>query len=114
MPTPKQIIYDVIKYLERDSEKMEEAKNNPIKILNEIANTHRFKSAIPNTLVYHILIGGLITIVLVIVIGVIIGWVKADKSDSTVPTILTAIGSAAIGALAGILAPNPRQASEEG
>ena len=48
------------------------------------------------------------TIVLVILGTIILYLSKVVSSDQGVPTILTAIGSAAIGALAGLLAPPPK------
>ena len=47
--------------------------------------------------------------IITIIIGVIV-LIGSDKikNDQGVPTILTAIGSAAIGALAGLLAPPPK------
>ncbi len=59
--------------------------------------------------IYRIVVFALSFTILSIIIGVILlksnGQLPDDKS---VPTILTAIGSAAIGALAGLLAPSPR------
>lgn len=59
--------------------------------------------------VYRIIVLSLGLTIISIIIGVIvligIGKITDDKG---VPTILTAIGSAAIGALAGLLAPPPR------
>jgi hypothetical protein len=59
--------------------------------------------------IYRIVVFALGATVLSIIIGVLFlvggGEIKDDK---TVPTILTAIGSAAIGALSGLLAPSPK------
>lgn len=59
--------------------------------------------------IYRIIVLALGITILSIIIGVIIligtGEISDDKG---VPTILTAIGSAAIGALAGLLAPPPK------
>jgi hypothetical protein len=59
--------------------------------------------------IYRIVVLALGITILSIIIGVIvlIGVGKISE-DKTVPTILTAIGSAAIGALAGLLAPTPK------
>ncbi|NNU33561.1 hypothetical protein HK413_04320 [Mucilaginibacter sp. S1162] len=60
--------------------------------------------------IYRIVVIALGTTILSLVLGVLIlvgtGQFKDDKA---VPTILTAIGSAAIGALAGLLAPSPQK-----
>jgi hypothetical protein len=59
--------------------------------------------------IYRIIVITLGLAILSIIIGVIVliasGKITDDKG---VPTIMTAIGSAAIGALAGLLAPPPR------
>lgn len=59
--------------------------------------------------IYRIIVLSLGITIISIIIGVIVligtGQITEDKS---VPTILTAIGSAAIGALAGLLAPPPK------
>lgn len=48
-------------------------------------------------------------VVLLIVAGIItLMLLHGGLEESKVPTILTALGSAAIGALAGLLAPSPR------
>ena len=59
--------------------------------------------------IYRIIVLSLGITIISIIIGVIIligtGYITDDKG---VPTILTAIGSAAIGAMAGLLAPPPK------
>jgi hypothetical protein len=59
--------------------------------------------------IYRIIVLALGFTILAIILGVIVliamGKISDDKG---VPTILTAIGSAAIGALAGLLAPPPK------
>jgi hypothetical protein len=80
-------------------------KDDPIKASQQLE---------PNPLgtdkwIYRIIVIALGLTILSIIIGVIIligtGKISDDKG---VPTILTAIGSAAIGALAGLLAPPPK------
>jgi uncharacterized integral membrane protein len=58
-------------------------------------------------LVYRIVVSSLGLVVLFVVIGVIALSFKAEGGAVTIPDVLTALGSAAIGALAGILAPSP-------
>jgi len=58
--------------------------------------------------IYRIVVSSLGGVVLLVVIGVIALSFKASGT-TTVPDVLTALGSAAIGALAGILAPSPAQ-----
>ena len=59
--------------------------------------------------IYRLVVGALGFVIILIISGIIIlmstGKITDDK---TVPTIFTAIGSAAIGALAGLLAPSPK------
>ena len=59
--------------------------------------------------IYRIIVLSLGITIITIIIGVIV-LIGTDKikNDQGVPTILTAIGSAAIGALAGLLAPPPK------
>ncbi len=57
--------------------------------------------------IYRIVVGSLSLVVLVVVIGVIFLAVKHTTGTLDIPDVLTALGSAAIGALAGLLAPSP-------
>lgn len=54
--------------------------------------------------IYRMVVGSLGTVCIVVVIGAI--WLSLSSAIA-VPDVLTALGSAAIGALAGILAPSP-------
>jgi len=58
--------------------------------------------------VYRVVVIALGTSILTIVLGIIILMGTKDINDGKIPAILTAIGSAAIGALAGLLAPSPK------
>ncbi len=60
--------------------------------------------------IYRIIVIALGATVLFIILGVIVLMIL-DKigANKEVPTILTAIGSAAIGAMAGLLAPAPKR-----
>ncbi|MBM4284751.1 MAG: hypothetical protein FJ128_05825 [Deltaproteobacteria bacterium] len=60
----------------------------------------------PDPLLYRIVVGSLGATVLSVVLGTI---VLAAYKIGPIPDLLTAIGSAAVGALAGLLAPSPRQ-----
>lgn len=54
--------------------------------------------------IYRLVVGALGLVILVAIIGaILLAW----KGQTTTPDILTAIGSAAVGALAGLLAPSP-------
>ncbi len=60
----------------------------------------------PDVWIYRMVVASLGLTVLVVVVGAIVLAVGGAKE---VPAVLTAIGSAAVGALAGLLAPSPRQ-----
>ncbi|MBE0663315.1 MAG: hypothetical protein IH597_12725 [Bacteroidales bacterium] len=82
-------------------------KQNPEKVLKEFSQPNPLES---DKWIYRIIVIALGTTILATIIGVLIliGNGKIDD-DNSVPTILTAIGSAAIGALAGLLAPPPKK-----
>ena len=61
--------------------------------------------------IYRIVVIALGVSILSIIIGVLFFILNPNyKDDKSIPTILTALGSAAIGALAGLLAPSPKNA----
>lgn len=67
-------------------------------------------SFIPDNWIYRIVVGSLGLVIVIITFGIV--WRVAfgeDMEEKSVPTILTAMGSAAIGALAGLLAPSPNR-----
>lgn len=58
--------------------------------------------------IYRIVVLALGSTVLIVVGGaVVLAATHAGTSDLKIPEVLTAIGSAAVGALAGLLAPSP-------
>lgn len=63
------------------------------------------RSLIPDTFVYRITVVVLGVSVLAVIVSQM--WIALDKSSAEIPDGLIAIGSAAIGALAGMLAPTP-------
>ena len=60
-----------------------------------------------DTWIYRIVVGSLSLVVLVVVCGVIYLTAIATTGAPNIPDVLTALGSAAIGSLAGLLAPSP-------
>jgi len=80
-------------------------KNDPVEAINKIQDTPLYT----DKWIYRIVVIALGISIVFIIIGVLIliGFDRL-KDDKTVPTILTAIGSGAIGALAGLLAPQPK------
>jgi hypothetical protein len=91
-----------------DKSLQEEFKNNPAQAAQNIDLNSPLAT---DQWIYRIVVASLGATVIAIILGIIvlmaIGTIKDDKS---VPTIFTALGSAAIGALAGLLAPSPGQA----
>jgi hypothetical protein len=79
-------------------------KENPKEALQKFTDT----SFIPDNWIYRIVVGSLGFVIVMITLGIV--WRVAfgtPVKDTDIPTILTALGSAAIGALAGLLAPSP-------
>lgn len=81
-------------------------KNDPVSAVREFQQSSPLST---DKWIYRIIVLALGLTIITIIVGVIVligtGRITDDKG---VPTILTAIGSAAIGALAGLLAPPPR------
>lgn len=97
-------VQDVKNILATDSQFQADFKQNPQEATNKIEDT----SILPDTWVYRMVVGSLGLVILVIAMGIV--WRVASGNpieDKNVPTILTALGSAAVGALAGLLAPSP-------
>ena len=89
-----------------DPQLIDKIKNDPtIEIPKLVAEAKREAPAfIGDTLVYRIVVlslGGAVILVLLGAIGL------SFYNVTPIPDILTAIGSAAVGALAGLLAPSP-------
>lgn len=81
-------------------------KEDPVKASRQLPQTNPLGT---DKWIYRIIVVALGLTILTIILGVIVligtGRISDDKG---VPTILTAIGSASIGALAGLLAPPPK------
>ncbi|HYG49569.1 MAG TPA: hypothetical protein VD905_01650 [Flavobacteriales bacterium] len=93
------------KELAADPVLQQEFKNNPVEAIQRFEQGALSK----DVWVYRIVVASLGMAILFIALGVMVligtGAIEDDKS---VPTLLTAIGSGAIGALAGLLAPQPK------
>ncbi len=76
----------------------EEIKENPAAAIAKVA------APIPDTRVYRMVVGALGLTVLLVVIGAIV-LVVTGKGE--IPASIIALGSMALGALAGLLAPQP-------
>ncbi len=92
--------------LEKSPELQNEFKQDPVKAVQQFEQ-HALSS---DKWIYRLVVSSLGLIILLIIIGVIVLMFNDSiKDDKSVPTIFTAIGSAAIGALAGLLAPQPNK-----
>lgn len=63
--------------------------------------------------IYRITVGGLILIIFTIIICVLIMYGINKAETFQVPDIFVSIGSGAVGAVAGLLTPNPTEKKEE-
>ncbi len=81
-------------------------KEDPVSAVQEFQQSNPLST---DKWIYRIIVLALGITIITIIIGVIVligsGKITDDKG---VPTILTAIGSAALGAMAGLLAPPPK------
>ncbi len=99
-------IDELKKELASNQDLQNEFKENPIATMEQIQQSNPLDT---DKWIYRIIVLSLGISIVSILIGVIILVGNgAIKNDTGVPTILTAIGSAAIGALAGLLAPTPQ------
>ena len=80
-------------------------KEDPVKAIKQFESS---QGVVPDTWIYRIVVGSLgLAVILVIIAVVILSYDNRGSADKEVPTILTAIASGAIRALAGLLAPSP-------
>jgi len=89
----------------KDPTRLDAIKANPSKELPRVAEEAKEQTPayIGDKVVYRMVVGALGSVVLVAAVGAIV-LVAVDK---TAPDVLVALGSAAVGALAGLLAPSP-------
>src|SRR5688572_21183756 len=90
-------------------QKIEEVTNDPslsadekIKLVNNLQSLSTPLQT--DVMIYRMVVGCLGLTVLITVIG---GFILTSKSGASIPEGLIALGSAAVGALAGLLAPSP-------
>lgn len=92
--------------LESNKNLQEQFKQDPVEAVKDIQQE---SPLLTDIWIYRIVVLSLGVTIISIIIGVLILIGREQISDDKgVPTILTAIGSAAIGALAGLLAPSPK------
>jgi hypothetical protein len=97
---------DLNNLIQNNADVEKDFKENPQEAFRKYTDT----SFIPDNWIYRIVVGSLGFVVVVITLGIV--WRVASGNpieDKNIPTILTALGSAAIGALAGLLAPSPNR-----
>ena len=96
--------------VENDPEIQKLLKDNPKDAMNQF----KFEEPVyvRDKWIYRLVVSILGLVILVSVIGVVILMGdKAENVDKLIPTMLTAVCSAAIGALTGLLAPSPRSST---
>jgi hypothetical protein len=86
--------------VKRDPELVQELQKDPVNTLQ------RYQSAlhVPDTWIYRIVV---LSLGLTVIIAAVGGICLAVRGVTDTPDILVALGSAAVGALAGLLAPVP-------
>ncbi|AEA47572.1 hypothetical protein [Archaeoglobus veneficus] len=93
---------EFIRKIEEDEELQNKIKEDPVAAIREVAAT------IPEPLRRDVWIYRIVVIALgLTVLAVVIGAIVITMVDKTTPDVLVALGSAAVGALAGLLAPSP-------
>lgn len=98
---------DFIQEVLSDPTSLAEIKEDPKKFLENVEIKNPLQT---DRCIYRILVSGLvITILAIITFVFVLLLTKNNMTDAQIPTIFTAIGSAAIGALAGLIAPSPKQ-----
>jgi hypothetical protein len=74
-------------------------------IVSEAKTEARARTEVPDTFVYRVTVSVLGLAVLAVIVAQL--WITLEKGETHIPDGMIAIGSAAIGALAGLLAPTP-------
>ena len=85
-----------------------EIKNNPSAAIASLAASNLAAEIPSDVWIYRMVVAALGLVVLIAIVGAIILAWKGNGASNTL-NLLTALGSAAVGALAGLLAPAPRQ-----
>jgi len=89
-----------------DADLQTQFRENPLEAVKQFEQKNPLQT---DKWIYRIIVIALGLTILAIIIGVLILMGQGQiNGDQGVPTVLTAIGSAAIGALAGLLAPSPK------
>lgn len=91
------------KELENNTQLVEDIKKDPKEALKQFIQTPLNS----DKWIYRMVVGSLGFAILLVIIGVVVLALNCKSSEQGVTTILTAIASGALGALAGLLAPSP-------
>lgn len=90
------------KELETNTDLQKAFKEDPVKAIQQ------FTPSLPDNWVYRMVVGSLGLAILLVIIGIVILSFSTKPIEPSVSTLFTAIASGAVGALAGILAPQPK------
>ncbi len=93
-------VRELVTMIKKDKSLEEEIRKDPVKAIAKITESP-LKT---DKWIYRIVVSVLGLTVLLVAIG---GIYLAAKPNTAIPDILVALGSAAVGALAGLLAPSP-------
>jgi hypothetical protein len=101
----KRSVDQLMTIIKGDPNAITELRNDPISALEKFVDKAKAETPVyyQDKWVYRLVVSALGMIILVAGVGAII----LVASDKTTPEILIALGSAAVGALAGLLAPSP-------
>ena len=114
MQEPPRSAYLLVNRLMSCPDGLDRLKNDPEKTLREFAHAAT-EELIPPVLkreagIFYIIVISLGFVAVAAVLGAIYLTAKATANVTVpIPDVITALGSAAIGALAGILAPSPKE-----
>ncbi len=97
-------IAELAEAVERDPELARKIQEDPAGALRNLAVPEPLQS---DLWIYRMVVGALGAIGLAAILGALI--LTAVGRGDQIPDVVTALGSAAIGALAGLLAPSPRE-----
>jgi len=90
---------------------LDELKARPEATLEKLTEQAKSLPAyVQDRTIYRMVVGALGVVIIIVVIGALMLALRAPAGTQVqIPDVLTALGSAAIGALAGILAPAPNR-----
>jgi hypothetical protein len=82
--------------LEEDPEMLDRIKQDPLKFIQTMVK----EPTPPEYRIYHLLVGSLCALVLIIIIGVLLSWLLLNKREA--PGLVTAMACVSLGILSGI------------